>query len=163
MAAVGLGIGFMLPAILNSSPQHLADTTSLIPEPAQPYWKPILYGGEPPSDVLGNLVVPQGVKSTGYDNLDGDVTQYDRSAIFFVAASKSDVIGFYDVELPALGWKIRGAAPTRDHKGTTVLAYRFSKDSYQWDVQVSAEPSTLHGRSGTKLTVEAYQEDDDES
>ena len=163
VGAVGLGIGFLLPAILNAKPQHLPTTTNLSPEPGASFWTPILNQGDPPSDVLQNLVIPQGAKVTSYDNLDGGTSQYDRSATFFVAASSTDVLGFYNVELASLGWKLRGAAPTKDHKGPTILAYRFSHDSYEWQLQVGAEPTVSNGSSGSKLTIEAYQTSDDAS
>ena len=163
VGAVGLGIGLLLPSILNAKPQHLPTTTDLSPQPGGPFWTPILNSGEPPSDVLSNLVVPQGAKVTSYDNLDGGTSQYDRSAVFFVDAASADVLGFYNLELPSLGWKLRGAAPTKDHRGTILLGYRFSSDSYEWQLQVSAEPTVRNGRTGTKLTLEAYQQSDDES
>ena len=163
MGAVGLGMGFLLPAILNTKPQRLPATTNLSPEPGASFWTPILNQGEPPSDVLQNLVVPQGAKVTSYDNLDGGTSQYDRRATFFVAAPSSDVLGFYNLELPSLGWKLRGAAPTKDHRGTIILAYRFSSDSYGWQLQVGSEPTLNNGKSGSKLTIEAYQTADDES
>ncbi|MHB1924506.1 MAG: hypothetical protein ACYCSJ_07440 [Acidimicrobiales bacterium] len=163
VGAVGLGIGFLLPAILNAKPQRLPATTDLSPQPGAPFWTPILNQGEPPSDVLAGLVVPQGAKVTSYDNLDGGTSQYDRKATFFVAAPSSDVLGFYNLELPSLGWKLRGAAPTRDHKGTIILAYRFSRDSYEWQLQVGSEPTVNNGKPGSKLSIEAYQTSDAES
>jgi hypothetical protein len=158
-----LGIGFAADAVFTAKPQHLPTATNLTPKAASGYWTPILNGGEPPSDVLGGLVVPSSAMVTGYDNLDGGGGQYDRSATFFVPAGQEDVIAFYNVELPALGWKLRGAAPTRDGLGTSILAYRFSTDSFQWQVQVGVEPGNHAGRSGSKLTLEAYQLDDDGS
>ncbi|MHB1447018.1 MAG: hypothetical protein ACYCZV_15390 [Acidimicrobiales bacterium] len=163
VGAVGLGIGFLLPAVLNAKPQHLPATTNLSPEPGASFWTPILNQGEPPSDVLQNLVVPQGAKVTSYANLDGGAGQYDRSATFFVDAPSTDVLGFYNLELPSLGWKLKGAAPTKDHKGTIILAYRFSSDSYEWQLQVGSEPMVSNGQSGSKLTIEAYQVSDEGS
>lgn len=162
IGAVGLGIGFLLPSILNARPRQLPATTDLSPEPASALWAPILYQGEPPSDVLANIVVPRGAEGFSYDNLDGGTSQYDRSMTLWVRSDPSDVLGFYHLELPALGWKLRGAAPTQDHKGTTILVYRFSHDSYEWQVQASAEPQTRHGTAGTKVVLEAYQQSDDE-
>jgi len=162
VAAVGLGIGFLLPSILNAKPRELPVTTDLSPQPAATLWEPILYKGEPPTDVLSNLVVPQGGQDVTYDNRDGGKSQYDRSLTMWVRSDPSDVLGFYHLELPALGWKLRGAAPTQDHKGTTILAYRFSHDSYEWQIQASAEPETRNGVAGTKVVVEAYQQSDDE-
>ena len=163
VSAVGLGIGFLLPSILNAKPKALPVTTDLSPQPASTVWNPILYKGQPPSDVLQNLVIPQSGRVLSYDNLDGGTSQYDRSVTLWVHSDPSDVLGFYHLELPALGWKLRGAAPTQDHKGTSILAYRFSKDSYEWQVQASAEPQTRDGVAGTKVVLEAYQQSDDES
>jgi hypothetical protein len=163
VGAVGLGIGFLLPSILHAKPRQLPTTTDLSPQPASTIWTPIVYQGEPPSDVLSNLVVPQGARVVSYDNLDGSTSQYDRSVTLWVDTDPSDVLGFYHVELPALGWKLRGAAPTADRKGTIILGYRFSKDSYQWQIHASAEPETRGGIAGSKVVVEAYQQSDEAS
>ena len=160
---MGLGIGFLLPSILNAKPRQLPATTDLSPQPAATMWAPLLYKGEPPGDVLQNLVVPQGGQGATYDNLDGGNSQYDRSLTIWVHSDPSDVLGFYRLELPALGWKLRGAAPTQNHRGTTILAYRFSHDSYEWQVQATAEAQTRNGVAGTKVVLEAYQQSDDES
>lgn len=159
---VGLGIGFFATS-LRSKEVHLPTTTTLDPQPASAAWKPIDFEGEPPSDVMGSLVIPADAVVVGYDNIDGNVSEYDRSATFFVPAPTRDTLGFYALELPSLGWKVQNANSTPDGRGTRLLAYRSSSDTYQWDLQVSVEPTVRSGHSGTRLILEAYQVDDDDS
>ena len=162
LAGVGLGVGFFAASITGSTPRTLPSTTDLSPRSAAPLWQPILNQGQPPSDVVANLSVPVGAVSTGYDNKDAGVSQYDRAADFFVPAGQNDVLGFYALQLPGLGWKIRAAAATSDKRGTQVLADRFSRDSFQWQVEVTVEPGVRGGVRGTRLSLEVTQLSDDE-
>jgi hypothetical protein len=163
VGGVGLGLGLFLANLTKGNGGPLPSTTTLMPESAAPFWKPIMESGQPPADVVGNIQVPVGAVSTGYDNLDGGITQYDRRASFFVPASTSDILGFYALQLPATGWKVRATATIRGHAGRQLLAYRFSKDSYEWQLKIAAEPATRAGTAGTSLTVEAFQVSEDES
>jgi hypothetical protein len=163
---VGLGVGFFITQLRSPSAPPLPSTTDLAPVPIAAAWQPMVHVGQPPADVLGNMVVPTGATATGFHNKDQGVGQYDRSVDFFVPAGEADVEGFYGAELGAIGWKIRAVAYTNDHQGRQVLAYRFSSDSYEWDAQLTIDNGT--GRTsvgttpGTLLTVELYQVSDDE-
>jgi len=83
-----------------------------------------------------------------------------------VPATPTDVEGFYGAELPAVGWRIRAVAYTADRLGRQVLAYRFSRDSYEWDAKIEIDPvsggTSAGTTAGTRLSVELYQVSDDE-
>lgn len=162
LAGVGLGVGIFAASLTSSTPRTLPSTTDLSPRPAAPLWGPIMNKGQPPSDVVSNLSVPSGAVSTGYDNKDAGLSQYDRVAELWVPAGPNDVLGFYALQLPGLGWQIRAAAATSDKRGTQVLADRFSRDSFRWQVQVTVEPGVRGGVHGTRLSLEATQLSDDE-
>jgi hypothetical protein len=162
LAGIGLGVGFFVASLTSSSPVTLPSRTDLSPRPVAPLWQPLLYKGQPPVDVLDNLSVPAGAVSTGYDNRDAGVSQYDRLAHLFVPAGRDDVLGFYAVQLPGQGWKIRGASSTAGGRGRQVLAYRFSSDTFQWQVEVTVTPATRAGVAGTALTLEVWQLSEDE-
>ena len=141
---------------------RLPTRTDLSPRPAAAIWQPIVHKGQPPADVLDNLSVPAGATSTGYDNRDAGVGQYDRLARLFVPAGRDDVLGFYAVQLPGQGWKVRGATSTDGGRGRQVLAYRFSSDTFQWQVEVTVAPAARAGVAGTALTIEVWQLSEDE-
>lgn len=162
LAGLGLGIGIFAAQLTRSAPVTLPDSTNLDPQPAAPLWQPIVHGGQPPADVVSNLSVPTGTVSTGYLNRDAGVSQYDRVADFFVPAPVNDVLGFYALQLPGLGWKIRAATAVSGGHGTRVLAVRFSRDSFQWQVEVTVNPTTRSGRAGSSLALEVTQLADDE-
>ena len=157
-----MGIGFFVASLTGSSPVKLPTRTDLNPRPAAPVWQPIVHVGEPPADVLDNLSIPAGATATGYDNRDAGVSQYDRLARLFVPAGRDDVLGFYAVQLPGQGWKLRGATSTAAGRGRQVLAYRFSSDSFQWQVEVTVVPATRAGVAGSALTLEVWQLSEDE-
>lgn len=161
VAGVGLGIGLFAANFTKGNGGPLPSTTDLQPEPAAPFWAPILYKGQPPSDVISNLEVPVGAVSTGYDNLDAGVGQYDRKAAFFAPVAPADVLGFYALELPALGWRIRATGTLRNSPGRQILAYRFSRDSYEWQLKVVAAPATRGPARGTAFSLEAFQVSED--
>ena len=162
LAGVGLGVGFFVASLTGSKPVTLPSRTDLGPTPAAPLWQPIVHEGQPPADVLDNLSFPSSASSTGYDNRDAGVSQYDRLARLFVPADRDDVLGFYALQLPGQGWKIRAADSSSGGRGRQVLAYRFSSDTFQWQVEVTVVPASRHGVSGTNLTVEVWQLSEDE-
>ena len=162
VAGIGLGIGFFITQMRSPSAPPLTATTDLAPTSAAQTWQPMLHAGQPPSDVLDNMVVPAAAVATGYQNRDQGVGQYDRAVELFVPASLIDVEGFYGSELPALGWHVRAVAYTSDHQGRQVLGYRFSRDSYEWDARITVDSGSRSAVQGTALTVELYQVSDDE-
>jgi len=72
------------------------------------------------------------------------------------------VLGFYAVQLPGQGWKIRASDSTSGGRGRQVLAGRFSADTFQWQVEVTVVPATRNGVSGTNLALEVWQLSEDE-
>lgn len=162
LAGIGLGVGFFVASLTGSSPVTLPSRTDLSPRAASPLWQPLVHKGQPPVDVLDNLSIPSGATSTGYESRDAGVSQYDRLARLFVPAGRDDVLGFYAVQLPGQGWKIRAATSTAGGRGRQVLAYRFSSDSFQWQVEVTVVPATRAGVGGTALTLEVWQLSEDE-
>lgn len=161
VAGLGLGIGFFLAGLTAGNGGPLPASTDLQPQPARTYWSPLVSNGQPPTDVLDNLEVPVGSVSTGYLNRDAGVGQYDREAGFFVPVSPDDVLGFYGLELPSLGWRIRATARTRDGQGRQILAYRFSQDSYEWQLKVVVGPGRRGPARGCNLSLEAFQVSED--
>jgi hypothetical protein len=162
VAGIGLGVGFFAASLTGAPAVTLPTRTDLTPQPAATLWQPIVYKGQPPADVLSNLSVPAGAVSTGYDNRDAGVGQYDRLARLFIPAGRDDVLAFYALQLPGQGWKVRGAASTAGGRGRQVLAYRFSSDSFQWQVKVTVVPATRSGVAGTALSLEVWQLSEDE-
>ena len=166
VGGVGLGVGFFLTQLHSPNAPPLTTRTDLAPSAIETDWHPMLHVGQPPSDVIGTMVVPLKAIVTGYHNRDQGVQQYDRSLDLFVPAPPIDVEGFYGSELPALGWRIRAVAYSGNRQGRQVLGYRFSRDSYEWDARIVVDPGTRSTptgtESGTSLTVELYQVSDDE-
>jgi hypothetical protein len=107
--------------------------------PATTVLKPILRGGEPPSDIATALVVPAGSRPTG-SSCGLSLSLYDCATRFAVQARPSRVVAFYRAELTHEGWKILALDATGTGNGTILYAQRGSADGYYWEVGVKVEP-----------------------
>lgn len=154
MVIVGLaafvGIGGFAMAALESHPGSSAPPpsakavkgTSLAAVSAKAVLRPILRGGEPPSDIAGALVVPAGSRPTG-SSCGAGLSLYDCSTRFSVRARPPEVVTFYRVELRREGWKILAVDATAGKgNGTVLYAQRGSSDGYYWEVGARVEPVT---------------------
>lgn len=140
-------LGFLL-AALGSGPSHsnapsggVVRGTGLSPSPAASFFSVVRSGGDPPSDVLGALVVPAGSTATSHEISDAGVGLYDATVTLGVAAARSDIVSFYKSELKVEGWQISGPDATADGKGTELFGTHPSGDGYYWEVGVKVEGS----------------------
>jgi len=141
----------------------LADGSTVSLTPGSTALRSLVYLGQPPSDILGHLVVPAGSRPTGTVDDDASAESYDRTASFATATSGDDVIGAYKTALPELGWQViySGAGMGDDRSGTEVLAKRGSSDGYDWEVGVVVSPTTAAGT--TPFSVEVFELADDDT
>jgi hypothetical protein len=127
--------------------------------PAATAMKSIVSGGQPPSDIIGNLVVPAGSPVVRTLNIDQGVTQFDRTVYFTTQLSTDQVISLYRSVLPGLGWTVTYHGPQTNGPGTELLAKRGSGDGFYWEAGVVASPTTSAGT--TPFSVEVLEMSDD--
>jgi hypothetical protein len=141
VAVVSFG-GFAL-ALFGSSPSSnppivglgkKVPGVSLTALPASRVLDRVSSAGEPPSNIVKSLAVPNGVTVTGVRGNDAGVAQFDRSVLMSSDASVKAVTRFYSVELPRANWSLIGVY-RRPH-GTELLAQRAGNDGYEWEVGV---------------------------
>ena len=127
--------------------------------PATTALKSIVAGGQPPSDILGNLVVPAGSPVVRTLNIDQGVTQFDRTVYFTTRLSADQVIAVYRSVLPGMGWTITYHGLRTGGPGSELLAKRGSSDGFYWEAGVVVSPTTSAGT--TPYSVEVLEMSDD--
>lgn len=155
------GIGAALTGSAAPGPhRHVAVRgTSLAAEPARQALRPIELPGTPPSDVLGSLVVPRGVRVVSVTRWNG-LTQYDGRMRFSLAAPQAAVIDFFRAQLRARGWSISAVGPAHGEQGAVeVLAQRPSSDGWFWEVGAVVSPTAFPGAPATRSTSSAAAQD----
>jgi hypothetical protein len=146
-----IAIGGALLAVLGASPKQAAPTSvsslpgvSLRAVPAAHALAAITAAGQPPADIVADLVVPEGATVTGSSDLDAGVGQFDRGVSMTVDASTKEVVAFFSAELRHDGWAMSASEPVTNKQGvsgTEVLAQHESADGYYWEVGVVVDPA----------------------
>ena len=127
--------------------------------PATTALKSIESGGQPPSDIIGNLVVPSRSPVVRSMNIDQGVTQFDRSVYFTTGLSSDQLVDVFRAVLPGLGWKITYHGARTGGQGSEVLAKRGSADGFYWEAGVVVYPATSGGT--TPFSIEVLEMSDD--
>jgi hypothetical protein len=93
--------------------------------------------GEPPAQIEDSLVVPAGAKVTGHEDIDQNLGPFDRAVFLDSAASPSQVLSFYRVEMKHQGWGLLPGGVSTSGASTTLYYERAGKDGYYWQVAVT--------------------------
>jgi hypothetical protein len=143
IVVAGLAVGLTRGAGIGggSAPVGSAPPPSLNPQPAAPFFAPVMANGQPPTDVMNALVVPTGASATSTSNYDRGGGPYDRGVSFTAPASVDQLLNFFRFELAANNWSSRTEAPARGGPGTQVLARHKSNDGFYWEVGVTVRQS----------------------
>ncbi len=139
----------------------LSDGTLIALTPATTALRSMVTEGQPPWDILDNLAVPSGSRTTGTVNNAQSAGQFDETVSFATSQAGDEVIDTYKTLLPKLGWQVIYDGPGLGHEssGTEVLAKRGSSDGYDWEVGVVVSPTTAAGT--TPFSVEVFELSDD--
>jgi hypothetical protein len=139
----------------------IADGTVVHLTPATAALKSIVSAGQPPADIIGNMVVPTGSPVVRTLDTDQGAAQFDRTVFFTSGLSADQVVDVYRTVLPQMGWQIiyHGDGAQRGGRGTEVLAKRGSGDGFYWEVGAVVSPTTSAGV--TPFSVELFELPDD--
>ncbi|HXW34826.1 MAG TPA: hypothetical protein VEJ87_09635 [Acidimicrobiales bacterium] len=124
----------------------------------------ITVAGQPPSDVLGAVVVPEGTSVVPGSAVNSGVETYDRSIQLTAPTSQATVISFYKAELRAEGWSsVQQAQPATGNAAGSVevLGKRGASDGNYWEIGAIVVPTTFSGGSSgaaesTKFTLRLF-------
>lgn len=151
----------------STAPVHIASTVRTAPGsplramPAAPELRPMVNGGQPPSDILAALALPAGTTSVTGSLQNHTVALYDESLGFQVAASQANVIAFFRAELKADGWQQVSSSLRSNGPGIEVLGQHGAVDGNLWDVGIVVSPTKFVSGSTsnteyTPFTLELY-------
>lgn len=143
-----IGVGGFAGAALTSSPSRSTAATLGAPKGssidavrASGDLKKIMLGGEPPTDIVGALVVPAGSSLLNSATGNQDLDLYDASITLGVPDRPGDVVTFYKLELKDAGWKVDRVDATANGKGSELFATKGSSDGFYWEVGVVIDPA----------------------
>lgn len=113
--------------------------------------------GQPPSDILNVVPVPQGTVVTAGSATDNGIGLFDHTLSFTVPVSDQKVITFYGAELKSLKWQIvsQGPAP-KGTPGYRIVAQHPSEDGYEWEIGVTVAPTTFASTTAAPADTTSY-------
>jgi hypothetical protein len=113
----------------------------------------IVSAGEPPSDILNVIPLPDHASVESGSAANNTVGLYDHSLSFSVAVAEQKVIVFYRAELKALKWQlVSQGPPPHGAAGYQIVGQHPSSDGYEWEIGVTVSPTTFG--SGSHSAVE---------
>lgn len=156
----------------STAPQRPSTTVRTAPGsplpavPAAGPLSPIEVAGQPPTDIVAALAVPEGSTAVPGSAQNVGVETYDRVMAFTDAATQAHVVGFFRAELKADGWQQISTAPAESGAGVEVLGQHGGSDGNTWEVGVVVHPTTF-GPTGTAagtttFSLELYIENTDD-
>jgi hypothetical protein len=136
--------------------------------PARTALRPIVSGGQPPSDILNVVPLPTGATVTTGSATDNGIGLYDHSLSFAAPAPEQRVITFFRAELKALKWQlVTQGPPAHGTPGYRLVGQHPSRDGYEWELGVTVAPTTFGSGSGaaretTSFTMRLFAVTDDD-
>ena len=124
---------------------------------------PLVAAGEPPSDVLSRVVLPEGAITSAHRSSPGSATSFDQTLTFTSPASEQAIYSFFDREMASRGWKVFSTGKPANAPGVEVLGQRAGSDGWYWVQGVVVSPTTFSkdGAQSTLFSVRLYQASDD--
>jgi hypothetical protein len=157
----------------SSAPQRLSGQ-QLYSIPAKAALAVIANDGQPPSNIVNALVVPEGSSVASHENIDQNAGPFDRSITLSVPDPPSQVLSFYEAEMAHNHWAEIGKTLNGTAGGTSdQLFYQLAgDDTYYWQVSLTLTASVptltpaLGGgdqtQPGTTVVMEVDQAQDDD-
>lgn len=157
--AVVLVVVFSIGSVLSSPPARRARVasrptsvpgSSLLAVPAARALSPIRTPGQPPTNIVTALVVPEGAQRVQVWRNSAATGQYDRRVSLQVPATERAVLRFYQRELGRHGWRLLSTSAASPPGAVRVLAQKGGTDGWYWEAAVTVLPTTFgHGRPRT--------------
>jgi len=176
IAALGLIGGGISAALTTSGVANPAPTRSLVTArgagikavPGRGDLRPIIAGGQPPSDILNVIPVPQAATVKAGSATDNGIGLYDHSLSFAIPVSEQKVITFFRAELKALKWHlVTQGPPPHGTPGYRIVGQHPSSDGYEWELGVTVAPTAFGSGSRaadetTAFTMRLFAVTDDD-
>lgn len=158
---IALALGPSTVPVRIATTVHTAPGSPLRAIPASTELRPMVVGGQPPSDILAALALPAGSTPVPGSLKDNGVALYDYSLGFRIPASQADVVAFFRDELKADGWQQISSGPRSGGPGVEILGQHGAVDGDLWDVGIVVSDtqftsSKVAGGDVTPFTLELY-------
>ncbi len=128
---------------------------------------PITSSGEPPTNVINAVDIPEGAVRVGHQNNSGLAGQFDSQIVVRSDDSQGALLTFYGADLKQQGWQVFDRGPAaNDPTATEVLGKLAGTDGYYWEIGVTIPPTTFGAGTPaggvTDVTIRLLQEGDPE-
>jgi hypothetical protein len=136
--------------------------------PAADALHPIVSSGEPPSNILNAVTVPQGSVRISHQNNASGAGQFDAQVTLRSTDSQGALLTFFAATMHQQGWQVFDKGAAANNPGALeVLGKLAGTDGYYWEMGATISPTTFgHGApaSGeTNITIRLLQQNDDQS
>ena len=140
-----LAQGFAGPSAPTPAPANVATAkgSPLKAIPARSDLAPLIADGEPPDDIVNAVVLPAGSLPGTVINNTNSAESYDEQRLFTLTSSQSDIIKFFEIDLPAQGWHVESTGLAKDQPGFEVLAQRAGSDGFYWEIGTVVTPTVF--------------------
>ena len=118
--------------------------SSLRAVPAVGALTPIVSDGQPPSDVVNAVFIPNGSVRISSANDTSSAGQYDKEVTLRSSASQGALIGFFAADMRLEGWQVFDRGPALHHPGALeVLGKIAGSDGYFWEMGATVSSTTF--------------------
>lgn len=154
--------------VRHSSGSTAVPGSTLGAEPAARRLAPIIVSGEPPTNILNAVDLPDGaVRISHQDNAAGS-GQFDAQVAFRSDTSQGALLSFYAADMKLHGWQIFDQGPAANDPGALeVLGKLAGVDGYFWEMGATISPTSFGpgtpASGQTEFTVRLFQQNDEQS
>ncbi len=166
VGTAAVGFGFMIASALQRQPTPApaprpaasSSESGLTARAATSDFRP--RGGEPPSDVLAALPVPEGSVAAPLVDKDAGGSTYDRSVSYRTTATYQQVVAFYLYSLAARKWTVQGDVQATGISGEQIISRHSGSDGFYWEAGITVYRPRAAASSPTRFAIRLYQVDD---
>jgi hypothetical protein len=149
----------------SSGPPHAVPGTSLLAVPAAHVLSVIVQNGEPPSDIVNAVSVPEGTVRVSKQNNSGSADQFDSQVSLRVDVSQGALLSFFAAAMHQQGWQVFDKGPAANNPGAVeVLGKLAGSDGWYWEMGAVIPPTTFGAGAPaggqTVFTIRLFQQPD---
>ena len=147
---LGLFVSLGLVTSTRPAPVRTAAKPSTVPGsplravPAVATLAPIVADGQPPSDVLNAVFLPNGSVRVSSADDTSSAGLYDKQVTLRSTASQGVLVGFFAADMRLEGWQVFDRGPALHDPGALeVLGKIAGSDGYYWEMGATVSPTTF--------------------
>jgi hypothetical protein len=164
-AVLGLVTSSHNAPVHSSSAPHAVPGTSLLAVPAAHVLSVIVQNGEPPSDIVNAVSVPEGTVRVSKQNNSGSADQFDSQVSLRADVSQGALLSFCAAAMHQQGWQVFDKGPAANNPGAVeVLGKLAGSDGWYWEMGAVIPPTTFGAGAPaggqTVFTIRLFQQPD---